>query len=264
MTRPLRDGDTLGRAGRSGPNGGPIETSRVRVMSSEDKRRVTVDGRAVPGVVIDQDTIVYTPDPVSADVKDEHRGLQYLDGKSEPRPPAAWENANAQLRSDKARAERETFSRLRRHRRDSMTLAQLADHVSRRLLTLAQPRAKQTRQTDARNAVVGDRSPQGEGHGAVGSADETGIDLKLRLARLLIEEVDDEIARHDGLPVKLIADMTGEEKDSLITGKRFRGLDPKLVGALFPELGSAKTVRYVRSMAGQDGLGERRETKEAA
>lgn len=264
MTRPLREGDTLGRAGRSGPNGGPIETSRVRVMSSEDKRRVTVDGRSVPGVVIDQDTIVYTPEPVSADVKDEHRGLQYLDGKSEPRPPASWENANAALRSDKARDERETFTRLRRHRRDALTLAQLADHVSRRLLTLAQPRAKQTRQTDARNAVEGDRSPQGEGHAAVGSAEEARCDLRLRLARLLLEEVDDEIARHLGLPVKLIGDMTAEEKDAMITGKRFRGLEPKTVAALFPELGSAKTVQYVRSLAGQSGTGEPKTERKAA
>jgi hypothetical protein len=255
--RPLREGDTLGRAGRVGPNGGRVETARARDMTAEDERRATVNDWDTPGgVSMTGSLIVYQPPGDGVSVSGGDRALLSLDGSMEPRPPKAWEEANAALRSSVGELEREAATRERVARRRRLPVDQSLTLALQALLTLQTPRAKQVRETDARSAVAGAGVPQGEGHGAVGFLQEAEVDGRLAQVRAHVDAIWDAIDAHHGLAHRSYQMMGGEEKDALITGRTFRGMAPEAIHAIHPELGSAKHIRYVRSCAGQNGRGE--------
>lgn len=269
MPEPRPRDDGLGRAGRTGKNGGPVETARVRDMTPEDERRARVDGRHIPGVVIEGATIIYTP-PAEHAERGEHRGLQYLDGKSEPRVPRSFEDALAERSREQDREAHDTLARNRRRERARMSVSALFGIVERQLLTMGQPRAKQSRETDARSANARDMSPQGEGHGAVGFLAEGEADRLLRLAHLAGELLHEAYDAHRGVAVTSYSMMPSHEKDALLCGSRLRGFSPDEIAVVFGRasdgrqvLGSAKNIRHVRACAGLDQFGFKLEEKAA-
>lgn len=255
--RPLREGDTLGRAGRVGPNGGRVETARARDMTAEDERRASVNDWDTPGgVSMTGSLIVYQPPGEDESVSGGDRALLSLDGSMEPRPPKAWEEANAAVRAAAGVNDREKATRERRAWRAQLPVDQSLNHALQALLKIQSQRAKQVRETDARSAVAGAGMPQGEGHGAVGFLQEAEVDGRLAQVRAHVDAIWDAIDAHHGLAHRSYQMMGGEEKDQLLTGRTLRGMSPEEIHAIHPELGSAKHIRYVRSCAGQTGRGE--------
>src|SRR3954470_15563952 len=102
--RPLREDDTLGRAGRTNANGKPIRPERVRDTAPVDERRVAIEtiGIESPRLVITERGPLAdeTGQPLPV-IQEAGRGLRHLDSRSEPRPPKSWEKANADLRAGK-------------------------------------------------------------------------------------------------------------------------------------------------------------------
>lgn len=262
--RPIREGDSLGRAGRVGPNGGPVETARARDMTALDKHNASLDDWTGParGVHEVAGVVVYDQLEPGVSVSGGDRSLLSLDGSMEPRPPKGWEELEARKREAVGEREREAALRVRRRARDMMPLHVLVDCMLQELLVLQTPRAKQVRETDARSAVAGAGLPQGEGHGAVGFAREAEVDGRLAQIRAHVDAIWDAIDAHHGLAHRSYQMMGGEEKDALITGRTLRGMSPEEIHAIHPELGSAKHIRYVRSCAGQNGRGNPKAERE--
>lgn len=236
--------------------------SQVRSMTPADERRARLDGRAREGVVFEDSTIVYTPPDEPAGADDGHRGLQHLDGKSESRPPRAWEDAEAERRAEVARSERAAAARVRQRAREARPLHVQLAQVQQALLVIQSARAKQTRETDARSAVVSESAaPNGGRHGDVGHAAPEEIDTHLRLIGLHIEALFEHIDEHNGRAHISYALMAAEDKDRLLTGSKYRGLTPEQVMSVRPELGPAKAIRNVRRVNEQDPKGNPREAR---
>jgi hypothetical protein len=256
--RPLREDDTLGRAGRTNANGKPVKAQRVRDIDPEDERRVAIEtiGFDNPRLVITERLPLAdeTGQPLPV-VEETTRGLRHLDSKSEPRPPKSWEKANADLRAGKFKDEREAMTRALRRERDAMTLAELAAAVAQEMLVNQSQRAVQVRATDAKSAEGRDQAPQGEGHGALGHFMEVEADRHLLQARRHIEAVAEMLDVHHGRANLSYVLMSKEEKDALLLGPRFRGLSPEEIYAIEPLLGAPKTIRDKRSKGGQTGRG---------
>lgn len=272
--RPLREGDTLGRAGRVSAKGNPVEVQRNRAMTPEDARHATIE---VAGV--EDPRLIITSLPPATDGQGEplpvvqhgggHRGLLHLDGKGEPRPPEAWERANAEIRAGKFAGEKDVMLRDLQRRRDVTPLESRIAHLQRRALTMHVPRAKRVAPTDADarpGAQERDLSPQGEGHGAIGYANEREVDLRWLQIERHVEAIERAFDAHDGLPAVSLSMMTDEAKDLWITGPKFRGLSPVQISAIEPELGVPKTISFVRRCAEQkpDGTPAPRDTEAAA
>ena len=233
-------------------------TNGPRHMTPEDRRRVTF---ADAGIHDARLIIRYeephldeeTGEPLPVVVDDGHRGLQHLDGKSEDRPPAEWEKANsldrywnhAGVRADLTEDLHRERASLRLHESLALVMAELA--------TLQHPRALQRRETDARSGVDVDHTPTLEE--GIGSARTDEIERRLAMIRLEVEALWDLLDTHRGYLHKSYAMMETWEKDELLTGPKLRGLTPEEINALHPELGSPRTIRYVRSRKGQDARG---------
>lgn len=267
--RPVREGETLGRAGRVGPKGGPVKVERARDMSPEDHRRATVEV-----VGFEDPRLIITSQPPLADEKgaplpvvgvDDHRGLQHLDGKGEPRPSEAWERANSDLRAGRFDSEREAMTRDLRRTREATPLPQRLEHVMQEVLRLQSTRAAQIRETDAKSGADNDAThPNGGRHGDLAHLAPHELDRHLLSIRLHVEWVEDALDVHHGRSTKSYVLMSSEEKDALLTGSKLRGLSPEEIIAVHPELGAAKTIRYVRGLAGQDARGLPKIDRQAA
>lgn len=254
--RPLRENDTLGRAGRVSAKGNRIEVQRNRSMTAFDARHATVE---VAGVEHPHLVVRDAPDDsdiLLAEDDDDHRSLQYLDGKSEPRPPKTWENMEAERRREIAASEREAFARSLKRERAAMNLPERIAKLQHRALTMQSMRAVQVRETDARSATAQDRAPQGEGHDAIGYASSDQVAADWRQIELLVEKIEGYWDAHDGIVVKDVQLMGSDEKNALLLGPKLRGLHPDVIHAIYGDaIGSPRTIRYVRNQAGQTNLG---------
>jgi hypothetical protein len=271
--RPVREGDSLGRAGRLNEKGKPIRTERLREPTALDERHhATVDvvGVESPRIVVTSAPPLVDengePLPVVQRKRDGNRGLQHLDGESEPRPPAAWEKANAEIRAGKFAGEREAMTRALQRERDKIPLPQRLERLLQDLLVIQSQGATQVRATDARSAEGRDRAPQGEGHGAIGHLDPHEVDRRLQQIRLHLEAVEEMLDVHHGRAQLSYVLMGKLDKDLLLLGPKFRGLSPEEINAIHPELGAPRTIRFIRSEGGQTsrGLPKPEKTERAA
>jgi hypothetical protein len=163
--KPLRDGDTLGRAGRVSKKGNPIEVERNRAVTDADTRRTTVEviGFDHPRLVVtEQAPFVDTKgEPLPVVQQDEHQTLMNLDGKGEVRPPRSWEEMEAARRAEIGAREREVHARSLKRERAALKLGERVARLQQRALVMQSQRAVQVRETDARGAEDRDRARSG-------------------------------------------------------------------------------------------------------
>jgi hypothetical protein len=265
--RPLREGDTLGRAGRTKANGKPIKTERLREPTVLDERhRATIE--------VENPHVVVTSAPPLADehgvelpvVQENWRGLMHLDGKSEPRLPRSWEAMEAARRAEVGKSEREALARSLQRDRRARKLYERIAHLQMRALVAQSQRAVQVRATDAKSAEGRDQAPQCEGHDAIAyaSADQVAGDWKQIEA--LVEKLEGYWDAHDGIVTLDVSMMTTDEKNALLLGPLLRGLTPEAIHGIYGDpIGKPRTIRGVRAVGGQTGRGlPKRERQERA
>jgi hypothetical protein len=195
--RPLREGDTLGRAGRTNANGKPIRAERVRDTAPVDERRATLEPPSVIATAAPLKDKWGKPLPVEH--RSDARGIRYLDTTTEPRPPRSWEAMEAARRAEVGKSEREALARSLQRDRRARKLYERIAHLQMRALVAQSQRAVQVRATDAKSAEGRDQAPQCEGHDAIAyaSADQVAGDWKQIEA--LVEKLEGYWDAHDGI-----------------------------------------------------------------
>jgi hypothetical protein len=172
--RPLREDDTLGRAGRTNANGKPIRAERCPRPSALDERHVaTIESSAStdPRVVIterrsplaDENAPSLQASLLPVVQGNGNRGLMHLDGKSEPRPPRDWEAMEAAKRAEIGKSEREALARSLQRDRRAKKLHERIAWLQQRALVAQSQRAVQVRATDAKSAEAGIRRRSARG-----------------------------------------------------------------------------------------------------
>lgn len=230
-----------------------------REMTPADRRRVTT----IDDGIHDAGVIVIEPKPPADKFgrllpvisEDEHRGLMHNDGNAEPRPPAAWERANSASKAHDWPKERETLNRAIRSARSSMPDHERLRVLAQEIGALASMGARPIRETDAKSADSKDQAPRGGEHEGLAYADADEVRRRFQIVHLEIEALEELLDIHRGLVERSYVLMSTERKNAIITGPGLRNLTPEEVTALHPELGSARTIRRVRSEAGQRGDG---------
>jgi hypothetical protein len=262
--RPLREGDTLGRAGRTNANGKPIRAERVRDTAPADDRRATLEPPSVIATAAPLKDKWGKPLPVEH--RSDERGIRYLDTTTEPRPPRSWEAMEAARRAEVGKSEREALARSLQRDRRARKLYERIAHLQMRALVAQSQRAVQVRATDAKSAEGRDQAPQCEGHDAIAyaSADQVAGDWKQIEA--LVEKLEGYWDAHDGIAVLDVSMMTTDEKNALLLGPLLRGLTPEAIYGIYGDpIGKPRTIRGVRSVGGQTGRGlPKRERQERA
>jgi hypothetical protein len=235
----------------------------VREMTHLDKRRVEYE----PPEVI--------PEPAPAADKfgrplpvvdgDSNRGLMHLDGDTEARPPAVWEETHAVTRAGEFKLDREKLTRRLREAREALELHDRLARVTQTIGTIQTQQAQQPRETDAKGATVSDGiGPRGGRHCDLAYFDPHEVDGWLLQIRALIERAEEAIDVHRGLLHRNYQAMSPEDKDKLIRGPKLRGLDHEQVSAVYPELGRPATILRKRREADQDAYGNPKVEREQA
>jgi hypothetical protein len=267
--RPLREDDTLGRAGRTNANGKPIRAERVRDTAPVDERRVAIEtiGIESPRLVITERAPLTDengqPLPI---VEEAGRGLRHLDSKSEPRPPRDWEAMEAARRAEVGASEREALARSLQRDRRAKKLHERIAWLQQRALVAQSQRAVQVRATDAKSAEGRDQAPQCEGHDAIGYASAQQVAGEWKQIEALVEKLEGYWDAHDGIKTLDVQMMTTDEKNALLLGPLLRGLSPEAIHGIYGDaIGKPRTIRFIRSEGGQTGRGEpKRERQERA
>lgn len=263
--QPLRHNDTLGRAGRIADEDKRVKVERKREMTEEDRRRILLEGAdpqsahlevVAPGPLVDE-----TGEPLKVVRADDHRKLPHLDGNSEARPPAEWEDLESDFRhAVHVNTREETTARLRAERAATPIYERL--HAQMRLIGTFQTQRARTMPENELDAIrgTGDKrqAPQGESAEAIGGAEAETVACWLQMIALLVERIEDHTDAHRGLASTSYVLMSQEDKDALLTGKKLRGLTPAMVHAIFPELGVPRTMQNIRRLSGQDARGNER------
>jgi hypothetical protein len=268
--RPLREDDTLGRAGRTNANGKPIRAERVRDTAPVDERRVAIEtiGIESPRLVITERGPLTDekgePLPV---VEEGSRGLRHLDSRSEPRPPRDWEAMEAAKRAEIGASEREALARSLQRDRRAKKLHERIAWLQQRALVAQSQRAVQVRATDAKSAEGRDQAPQCEGHDAIAYASAAQVAGEWKQIEALVEKLEGYWDAHDGIALKDVSMMTTDEKNALLLGPLLRGLSPEAIHGIYGDpIGKPRTIRSIRSEGGQTskGLPKREKTERAA
>lgn len=280
--QPVRHNDTLGRAGRIADADKRIKVERKREMTEKDRRRILLEGAdpqsaqldvIAPGPFTDEETGErYTLDEQGERVpvvqRDDNRGLQYLDGKSEPRPPREWEDLEADFRGAVHVNTLEDVMDELRAKRAATPIYERIHDAMREIgkLQTQRARAMPENELDAIRATGGDKSqaPQGEPDSALAFSATDEVTGRLQQILLHTEAIEDLLDAHHGRTVKSYVLMGQEEKDALLTGPRLRGLTPEEIHALHPKLGVPRTIRGIRKQFGQDARGNPRPAVAAA
>jgi hypothetical protein len=259
--RPLREDDTLGRAGRTNANGKPIKTERLREPTALDERhRATIEvvGFENPHVVVTSARPLVDGNGKELPVVQGNgdRGLMHLDGKSEPRPPRDWEAMEAARRAEIGKSEREALARSLQRDRRAKKLHERIAWLQQRALVAQSQRAVQVRATDAKSAEAVDQAPQCEGHDAIAYASAAQVAGEWKQIEALVEKLEGYWDAHDGIALKDVSMMTTDEKNALLLGPLLRGLSPEAIHGIYGDpIGKPRTIRHVRSEGGQTGRG---------
>lgn len=254
----------LGRAGRE-RDGRRVRTERNREMTEQDRRRILLEGADPQSAQLDVAMLPPLTDekgePLRVVQADEHRGLQHLDGNSEPRPPRDWEDLESDFRSAVHVNTLEDLMDQLRARRAATPVYERLHAVMREIGTLQTQRARAMPENKL-DAIrgTGDKrqAPQGEPDSALAFAATDEVTSRLQQILLHTEAIEDLLDAHHGRTIKSYVLMGQEEKDALLTGPRLRGLTPEEIHALHPELGVPRTIRTIRKLFGQDARGNPR------
>lgn len=187
------------------------------------------------------------------------------------RPPdepvdRAWLNGHAAERAEAFRDERVAMNQLLRRERERTPLPARLEKVTQQIGALPGSSAMTLSHTPGRGSGPDARGsrPDGAREGDLAYVDPHEVARRLRQIELHVEALEDLVDEHRGLSRKSVALMSTAEKNELLTGPRFRGLRPEEITALHPELGAPRTIRWVRSRAGQRLDGTPKPVKVAA
>jgi hypothetical protein len=257
--RPLREGDTLGRAGRLTEKGKPIRAERVRDIDPEDERSVAIETIGIETPGWSSPNACRSPTRRAAPPGDpgerEPRASCTSTARAEPRPPRDWEAMEAAKRAEIGKSEREALARsLQRDRRAKKLYERIA-WLQQRALVAQSQRAVQVRATDAKSAEGKDQAPQCEGHDAIGYASAAAGRRRVEADRGARREARGLLgrARRDRAQGRVDDDDRREERDAARPAVAWAppGGDPRHLRRRDREAGRSG----IRSEGGQTGRG---------